>query len=74
MNEELIAELVAALTDYDSAGSDCPANKTFLGDKPCPRCGAGSRDGCGEVDRAAYRFIQTARIALTQAKAKQGAQ
>jgi hypothetical protein len=70
VKDELIAELVAALGAYDNAGADCPANKSFLGDKPCPRCGAGSREGCGEVDRAAYRFIQTARIALAKSKAK----
>ena len=41
------AGLVAALATYDAAAVDCPARKRHLGDEPCPKCGAGTSDGCG---------------------------
>jgi len=60
----LAASLSEALASYDAVVRACPANKTFLGEKPCPKCGAMSNEGCREENRAAYGYIQETRTAL----------
>lgn len=56
--------LRAALAEYDAVSAACPANKQFLGEKLCPKCGAGPSEGCREDARAAYRFIQSVRTII----------
>ena len=55
------AGLVAALATYDVAAVDCPARKRHLGDTPCPKCRAGTSDGCGLEIGAAYAFVDAIR-------------
>lgn len=42
----------------------CPANKQFLGDTLCPKCGASSSEACRETASAAYSVVQSARAML----------
>jgi hypothetical protein len=53
-----------ALAEYDAVVAACPANKTHLGDNPCPKCKAERTEGCRSESRAAFAFIQQARQAL----------
>ena len=66
--EEVADVLERALGEYDAVVRACPANKTFLGEKLCPKCKAGPNEGCREEIRAAFTFIQEARQAATAAR------
>lgn len=59
-----IADLRAAVEKHALAERECPANKTHLGDKRCPKCGASSNEGCGPGNQAAWETVQAARAYL----------
>ena len=52
-----------ALASLDQAEKDCPANRSHLGDKPCPKCRATTSDSCREQDIAARGVVTAARKA-----------
>lgn len=64
--EKLREALADCLARYDEVVKACPANKTFLGERPCPKCGASSQEGCREENRAAFSFISNARATLAE--------
>ena len=64
VNAGLVEGLVEAVAAYDVTVKECPANKTFLGDKPCPKCKAGSDEGCRAEIRATRPVIEAARALL----------
>ena len=66
MTDEEVQKIAEGLTAYDAVVKDCPANKTFLGDKLCPKCSAGPDEGCREEIRAAFTFIGIVRDCLTK--------
>ena len=59
-----VARLRDALAAYDATVKACPANKTFLGDKLCPKRKAGPDEGCREEIRATMPIIEAARAAI----------
>lgn len=61
---DLVEVLRDELANYDAVVKACPANKTFLGEKPCPKCKAESNEGCREEIRACFSFLSNARAAL----------
>lgn len=63
---ELVEALRADLGEYDAVVKVCPANKTFLGDKLCPKCKAGPDKGCGEEIVASAQFISSVRNILAK--------
>lgn len=48
-----------ALAARKSVLDGCPANKAHLGDKPCPKCGAGTSGPCWEGVRADAIFVDS---------------
>ena len=56
--------LEAAMAAYDATIKACPANKQFLGDKLCPKCGAGPSEGCRRQISATFAVTEAARAAL----------
>jgi hypothetical protein len=59
-----IADLRAAVEKHTLAERECPANKAFLGDTLCPKCGASASEGCGSGNQAAWEVVQAARAYL----------
>ncbi len=53
-----IADVLAAIAEYDAVVRDCPANRYHLGDQKCPKCGAMASDDCWPSNRAADRFVR----------------
>lgn len=66
---DVIEALQNGIAEYDAVVKVCPANKTFLGEKLCPKCKAGPDEGCREEIRASFTFISNARARLTAALA-----
>lgn len=60
-NETALREALAA---YDATVKACPANTQFLGEKPCPKCKAGSDEGCRKEILAAGDVITAVRSLL----------
>lgn len=66
-------DLVEALEAYDRTVENCAANKAFLGDKPCPKCGAGRSEGCRPQISATFTVVEAAKQSIRAALAKAGA-
>lgn len=66
MDYEKKNALLKALSKYDDTVSHCPANKRFLGPKPCPSCGATREEGCKREIIAAFECVDVIRSTLTQ--------
>ena len=67
-SEEVRVEIEAAFGKYDRADNDCPARKTNLFRKKCPKCFAMADTGCGLEITAAYTFIAEVRRILEQGR------
>lgn len=60
------ASLLAAVAAYDAAVAKCPANKTRLGNKLCPRCNAGPGDNCWPSNLAADDFVRSVKVIIAR--------
>lgn len=63
-DSKLLAGIEEAVDAFRAAEKQCPANKFFLGEKPCPKCGAKRNESCRETVIAAYAVVDAAKAAL----------
>lgn len=57
-------QIAAALAERDKAAKTCPADKTWLGDKDCPKCGSTSAGPCWIKHNADGAFVETVRAII----------
>lgn len=68
----LAEQIALGLAAIDVEVNACPANKQFLGDRPCPKCRAERDEGCRREGVATNRFVQDMRAALSTLTAGEG--
>lgn len=61
-----VARLREAQETMDAADAECPARRAYLGNSPCPGCGAKSYQGCLLADQAIHTFLMAAHAILSE--------